>query len=71
MKLNNPKIRFNMGYHDGACGHNLSNGGGYLYSHFDKIYLAGWQLGNRDHCCNQYAGDSSSAFKEYQNKRRA
>jgi len=58
-----PRIRFNWGYHNGANGFNLKNAG-YLYTHFDKTYLKGWQLGHRDKAAGNYNENSSAAWKE-------
>jgi len=62
-----PRIRFNWGYHNGANGLNLANYG-YLYTHYDKPYLAGWQLGHRDKKEGTYSDDSLPPWKEYGGK---
>ena len=60
MNMNNPRIRFNWGYHDGALAYDLRQG--YRYTHFDRQYLAGWQAGYEGRKQGAYTTDSTQAW---------
>lgn len=51
------RVRFNWGYHDGAV-----VGAPRLDSHYDRFYLAGYRLGQRDRNAGGY--DSQTATSD-------
>ena len=62
-KNTEPRIRFNWGYHDGA--HEAQNRmwDRSLKSHFDKIYIQGYQAGRSDFLNGIYNQDSTEAWR--------
>ena len=69
MGLDNQRIRFNWGYHDGAS----SQRNGYktteeaalfVQHHFDRAYADGFVAGMRDEAAKVYANNSTAAWEQ-------
>lgn len=67
MGLDNQRIRFNWGYHDGAS--SLRNGYKtseeavvFVQHHFDRAYADGFAAGMRDQATGCYTNDSTAAW---------
>lgn len=64
--LDEPRIRFNWGYHDGASDvrNNRHKSQEWFRNHFDKVYLQGYDVGRRDMQNGEYTENSTRAWNE-------
>lgn len=64
--LDDPRIRFNWGYHDGASDvrNNRHKSDEWFRKHFDKVYLQGYAAGWRDMQNGEYQENSTRAWNE-------
>ena len=68
MGLDNQRIRFNWGYHDGAS--DVRNGyrtaeqqALFIEHHFDRAYADGYRAGLTDQAAGKYANNSNDAWQ--------
>jgi hypothetical protein len=76
LSLDDPRIRFNWGFHDGAHARrdNLKAWGdveAFSRRHFDRVYGAAYLAGYEAQRAGTYTGNSDAAWQSYRPARKA